>query len=171
MITNPEIQPWFFRVEPYEGESISHFLGRFKRANDLTSSGLGQSAGIGGIVARWEKFRLNPRPSTKELEALAKVVGIETDRVTQMLPPEGVAMKHEPIRLCGACYIEQPSHLMKWQYKTTNCCTRHSLALLSECPKCKARFKVPSLWIEGHCQRCFMTFAEMRSYQKAVRTV
>jgi hypothetical protein len=28
---NKEIQPWWFVVEPYEGESISHFLGRFRR--------------------------------------------------------------------------------------------------------------------------------------------
>lgn len=30
------IQPWLFQVEPLEGESLSHFLGRFRRANDLT---------------------------------------------------------------------------------------------------------------------------------------
>jgi type I restriction enzyme M protein len=30
-----EIQPWWFLVEPFEGESISHYLGRFRRANEL----------------------------------------------------------------------------------------------------------------------------------------
>ncbi len=29
----PFIPPWVFTIEPYEGESISHFLGRFRRAN------------------------------------------------------------------------------------------------------------------------------------------
>jgi hypothetical protein len=45
-----EIQPWFFLVEPYDRESISHFLGRFRRANDLTSSGLSNVSGVGVIL-------------------------------------------------------------------------------------------------------------------------
>ena len=71
MISESDIQPWFFRVEPYEGESVSHFLGRFRRANELTPSGLGRVAGIGAVVARWEKFHLNPFPTWRELEAIA----------------------------------------------------------------------------------------------------
>ena len=60
------IQPWLFRVEPLEGESLSHFLGRFRRANYLTVSGLGKEAELGGAVARWEKFRFNPPPSRQQ---------------------------------------------------------------------------------------------------------
>lgn len=97
----PEIQPWLFQIEPYPGESLSHFLGRFRRANELTPTGLGKMAGLGGAIARWEKFRFNPPPSREELEALAVVVGVEGDRLLQMLPPAGVGMKMEPIRLCG----------------------------------------------------------------------
>ena len=41
-----DIQPWLFRVEPLEGESLSHFLGRFRRANKLTPNGLGKMAGL-----------------------------------------------------------------------------------------------------------------------------
>jgi transcriptional regulator with XRE-family HTH domain len=163
-----EIQPWFFLVKPYLGESISHFLGRFRRANALTSTSLSKAAGLGGALARWEKFRFNPRPSQEELEALAAVVGVSAGRLAQMLPPVEIAMKHEPIRLCGACYAEQPYHHMEWQYKTTNCCNHHGLALLSECPKCGARFKVPALWINGHCHRCFIPFAEMEGAQKII---
>ncbi|WP_392536155.1 hypothetical protein [Nostoc sp. C117] len=44
------IKPWLFRVQPYQGESLSHFLGRFRRANDLTPTGLGKAAGLGGRV-------------------------------------------------------------------------------------------------------------------------
>ena len=62
-----EINPWLFQVEPYPGESLSHFLGCFRRANDLTTTGLGKAAGVGGAmpaaggaIARWEKFRFNP---------------------------------------------------------------------------------------------------------------
>jgi hypothetical protein len=35
------IEPWLFLIKPYEGESLSHFLGRFRRANHLSASGLG----------------------------------------------------------------------------------------------------------------------------------
>ncbi|HAX78807.1 MAG TPA: hypothetical protein DCY88_24005 [Cyanobacteria bacterium UBA11372] len=163
-----EIEPWLFRLEPLEGESLSHFLGRFRRANNLTPTGLGKMAGLGGAIARWEKFRFNPPPSRQQLEALAVVVGVESDRLQQMLPPPGVGMKLEPIRLCGACYAEVPCHEIKWQFKTTAGCDRHGLRLLSECPNCGARFKVPSLWVDGWCQRCFMNFGEIVKYQKVI---
>ncbi|MFN6527290.1 helix-turn-helix domain-containing protein [Nostoc sp. ChiSLP03a] len=163
-----EIQPWLFRVEPYEAESLSHFLGRFRRANDLTPTGLGKAAGFGGAIARWEKFRFNPPPFRQQLEALATVVGVDADRLAQMLPPAGVGIKMEPIRLCAACYTESPCHKIEWQFKATNRCYRHKLHLLSECPNCGARFKIPALWIDGHCQRCFMRFTEMVNYQKSV---
>lgn len=155
-----------FPIEPYEGESISHFLGRFRSENDLTASGLGKLTGLGGAIARWEKFRFNPPPSTKDLEALALVVGVTADRLKQMLPPEGIAIKLEPIRICCACYAEQPWHRMEWQYKTTDRCTRHGVTLLSECPECHARFQIPSLWLEGRCHRCFISFAAMCHNQK-----
>lgn len=163
-----DIQPWLFRVEPFEGESLSHFLGRFRRANNLSASGLGKEAGIGAVVARWEKFYLNPFPSSRELEGLARVVQVGADRLREMLPPVGVEMKHEPIRLCGACYAQSPCHKIKWQFKTTQGCDRHQLSLLSECPNCGARFKVPALWADGWCQRCFAGFGEMAKCQKSI---
>ena len=163
-----EIQPWLFRVEPYEGESLSHFLGRLRRANDLTPSGLGKTAGLGGAIARWEKFRFNPPPNHQQLEKLATVVGVDANRLAQMLPPAGVGMKMEPIRLCAACYVESPCHKIEWQFKETQRCKQHKLTLLSECPNCGARFKVPALWVDGWCQRCFTPFAEMVKYQKTI---
>jgi len=163
-----EIQPWLFRVEPLEGESLSHFLGRFRWANELTPSGLGKLAGLGGAIARWEKFRFNPPPSRQQLEALAVVIGVEGDRLVEMLPPAGVGMKLEPPRLCGACYGESPCHRIEWQFKTIRGCDRHSLRLLSECPNCGARFKVPALWVDGWCQRCCMPFGEMVDRQRGI---
>ncbi|MCC5638709.1 TniQ family protein [Nostoc sp. CHAB 5844] len=160
------IKPWLFRVQPYQGESLSHFLGRFRQANDLTPNGLGKAAGLGGAIARWEKFRFNPPPSRQQLEALAVVVEIDVDRLVQMLPPAGVGMKMEPIRLCAACYIESPCHKIEWQFKVTQGCDRHKLSLLSECPNCGERFKVPALWVDGWCQRCFLGFGEMMKSQK-----
>lgn len=161
-----EIQPWLFQIEPLQGESLSHFLGRFRRANDLTPTGLGKAAGLGGAIARWEKFRFNPPPTNEQLEALAVVLGVDIDRLKQMLPPLGVGMKMEPIRLCAACYVESPCHKIEWQLKVTQGCKSHNLTLLSECLNCGSRFKVPAFWMDGWCQRCFLTFADMVKYQK-----
>jgi len=36
-----DIDPGLFRVEPLEGESLSHFLGLFRRANKLTPTLVG----------------------------------------------------------------------------------------------------------------------------------
>lgn len=166
MSENEEIQPWLFVVEPYPGESLSHFLGRFRRENELSPSGLGREAGIGAVVARWEKFHLNPFPSWQELEALASVVQVNAERLREMLPPQGIKMKHQPIRLCGACYAQVPCHRIEWQFKTILVCKLHKLHLHTECPNCKAKFKIPALWSDGHCQRCFMTFGKMSQYQK-----
>lgn len=52
-------QLWLTRVEPYEGESISHFLGRFRREKGnkfSAASGLGEVAGLGAVLARWKSF-------------------------------------------------------------------------------------------------------------------
>ena len=62
-------------------------------------------------------------------------------------------------------YREVPYHQIEWQYKKTEFCNKHGLTLLSECPKCGARFKIPSLWVDGWCQRCFLPFSEMVKYQ------
>jgi len=131
---------------------------------------LGKETGLGAVIARWEKFRFNPRPSQRELEALASVVQVDVPRLRAMLPSEGVGMKLEPIRLCGACYGEALYHKIEWQLKTTEFCPEHGLTLLSECPNCGARFQIPSLWVDGWCHRCFIPFAEMVSSQKAVKS-
>lgn len=161
------IQPWLFQPEPYESESLSHFLGRFRRQNHLTPSGLGKLAGIGAVVARWERFHLNPPPSRTELEALAEVVGVSAGQLATMLPPKGVGMQGFPIRLCGACYGETPCHQIQWQYKSVWKCDRHQLLLLPRCPKCKGDFKVPAEWVSGSCSRCSTLFGEMKQFQKS----
>lgn len=167
-MTAPDVKPWLFIIQPYEGESLSHFLGRFRRANHLSAAGLGNLAGIGAVIARWERFHFNPRPSQQELEAIAPVVEVDTQRLAEMLPPAGVGMQHEPIRLCGACYAETPCHQIKWQFKETGGCDRHHLRLLAKCPKCDKPFSIPTLWVEGFCNRCFINFAEMAKFQKLI---
>ncbi|MBT9314366.1 TniQ family protein [Leptothoe spongobia] len=160
------IQPWLFNVEPYEGESLSHFLGRVRSRNHLTASGLGQLAGIGAVVARWERFHLNPYPTQAQFEALGKLLGISSERFWTMLPPQGEGMKCEPIRLCGACYKESPCHRIEWQFKSRWKCDLHNLKLLAKCSNCEARFKIPALWEDGRCNRCRMSFGEMATLER-----
>ncbi len=160
------IQPWLFNVDPYDGESLSHFLGRVRQRNHLTASGLGQMAGIGAVVARWERFHLNPYPTQGQMEALGNLLGVSPRRLWAMLPEQGEGMKCEPIRLCGACYGEIPCHRIEWQYKSRWKCSSHQLKLLSKCPNCEAKFKIPALWEDGCCSRCRMPFAELAKLQK-----
>ncbi|WP_375470403.1 TniQ family protein [uncultured Nostoc sp.] len=158
--------PRFFQVEPLEGESLSHFLGRFRRANYLTATQLGKLTGIGAVILRWEKFYLNPFPTTQELEALAAVVEVKVDRLIEMLQPLGVTMKPRPIRLCGACYQESPCHRIEWQFKEKMKCDRHKLCLLTKCTNCETPFPIPADWAQGECPHCFLPFATMAKRQK-----
>jgi len=164
------IQPWLFEVEPYPGESLSHFLGRFRHQNHLTANGLGKMAGIGAVIGRWERFHLNPYPTEAQFEALGKVVGVAPDRLWAMLPSKGEGMKCDPIRLCGSCYEKSPCHRIEWQYKSVWQCPRHHLKLLSKCPHCGARFKVPAFWNDGFCSRCHLSFSALSNWQKPAST-
>jgi hypothetical protein len=162
-----EIQSWLLSLEPFAGESLSHFLGRFRRQNHLSPSALGDLAGVGAVIARWERFHLNPFPSDAELAAVAEVVGVTPARLREMLAPEGVKMKCEPIRLCGACCQEEPYHRLEWQYQSTGGCDRHQIRLLSKCRNCQAKFPMPALWEDGCCIRCRLSFGEMAKWQKS----
>jgi hypothetical protein len=127
---------------------------------------LGEVRRAWGGVSALGKVYFNPFPTHQELEALATVVEVEADRLREMLPPPGVGMKHSPIRSCGRCYAESPCHQIEWQFKVTVGCNGHKLRLLSKCPVCEKPFPIPALWVEGHCPRCFTSFAEMAKYQK-----
>ncbi|MGH1394464.1 MAG: TniQ family protein [Trichormus sp.] len=159
-------EPRIFEVEPLEGESLSHFLGRFRRENYLTSSQLGKLTGLGAVVSRWEKLYFNPFPTRQELEALASVVRVNADRLAQMLPPKEVTMKPRPIRLCAACYAKVPCHRIEWQYKDKMKCDRHNLRLLTKCTNCETPFSIPADWVQGECPHCFLPFATMAKRQK-----
>lgn len=160
-------KPWY--VEPYDGESISHYFGRYRREETVSISSpsrLSQAAGIGPVLARWEKFRFNPFPTKAELEAIGKLIGLDAERLLQMLPPQGERMKLEPIRLCAGCYAEAPYHRLEWQFQSTAGCDIHQLRLLSKCPGCEEPFPIPALWAKGECRKCRMPFKIMVKWQK-----
>jgi hypothetical protein len=160
-------------VEPLEHESISHYLGRLRRfkANSLPSAySLGQAAGIGAVTARWEKLYFNPFPTAAELEAIERLIGLNTGRLEAMLPHRGMTLQPRPIRLCGACYTESACHRMEWQYKdVVAVCPHHSLRLLERCPSCKTPFKIPASWTDGTCDHCGMRFTSMVKYQERIK--
>jgi hypothetical protein len=161
-------EPWLEVVNPFPGESISSFLGRFERANVWTTYQIGRVSGLGAVVSRWKKLYLNPFPKREELEALANVVEVSADRLAEMLPPLGKTMKPRPIQLCAACYAESPCHRIEWQFKDAYKCDRHHLRLLLKCTNCKTPFPIPALWVEGECLRCSLPFATMARRQQRV---
>lgn len=159
-------EAWINTVEPLPGESISHFLGRFERANLLTGYQIGKEAGVGAIVTRWKKLYLNPFPTQQELQALAKFVEVEVEKLTETLPLKGITMKPRPIKLCAACYAEEPCHRIEWQYKEKMKCDRHQLSLLTKCTNCGTPFPIPADWEVGQCPHCSLPFAKMAKRQK-----
>lgn len=163
-IQNP---PWY--LEPFEGESVSHYFGRFRRQEIISVSSpasLSKAAKIGPALSRWEKFRFNPRPKQKELEKMGKLIGLDADKLALMFPPSGEATVHRSTRLCGACYKEAPYHRIEWQFKSTEGCSKHRLRLICRCPACDEKIAQPFEWTDGNCQRCGMKFTSMAKRQK-----
>lgn len=167
MMENIANEPRFFDIELLQGESLSHFLGRFRRENYLTATQLGKLTGLGAVIGRWEKCYFNPFPTQHELEALAGIVGVEVEKLREILPPKGVTMKPRPIRLCGACYAESSYHRIEWQFKDVMRCDRHQLRLLTKCTNCETSFPIPADWVQGECPHCFLPFATMAKRQKS----
>jgi hypothetical protein len=175
MHLDDEALPRLAYIEPFEHESISHYLGRLRRckANSLPSAyALGQAAGIGGVAARWEKLYFNPFPTDEELGAIAHLINLQPEQFRTMLPQQGFIMQPRPIRLCAACYDEEPCHRMEWQKKDIiGVCEHHRLRLLERCPRCKQAFKIPALWTNGKCHRCKLPFSSMVKYQERIKAI
>ena len=166
----PQHPPWY--LEPFAGESISHYFGRFRHQEIISVSSpsrLGKAAGIGTALSRWEKFRFNPRPTHKELEAMSKLIGVEVSKLEALCPPKGEAMVHRSTRLCALCYREAPYHHIHWQFQSTEYCEKHQLPLISRCPACDEKLPLPSEWEEGKCQRCGMKFTSMKKRQEIAK--
>lgn len=156
-------------LPPYEGESFSHYLGRWMRkesVNISSSSHLSSQLRFGTNLYRWERFYFNPPPSDEDLEILASIMDLELERLKLLFPSGEEKINCDRIRLCAACYKESPYHRLAWQYDSTAGCEIHRLRLLSRCICCEESFPIPVLW-KGKCKRCKLPFQNMKTRQKA----
>ena len=150
---------WVFEVEVGDGESLGHFLGRFRRANILSCKTLAEYLGVRfEWVRAWEVPSLRRNPTDLQLIALSKLVRVSPQRLSEMLPPEDL---HLATRLCPACYREVGVHKTSWQRAGVDICSRHQLPLLSACPACGTCFQIPVFWDDPRCEYCGLAFEEM----------
>jgi hypothetical protein len=155
------IRPWLFEVEPYPDESFSHFLGRFRRANCLSSSHLASMLGERShVVTYWESPSRQRRPTPLKLQQLSQMSGVAIARLQQTWSSADTRM-HWPTRLCPDCYAQDPWHRLTWQQVDHPQCDRHRLLLLSCCPICQHPLRLPSQWATGECDRCQLPFSQM----------
>ncbi|MEP0873534.1 hypothetical protein NDA01_27625 [Trichocoleus desertorum AS-A10] len=111
-----ELQHSILYLPPYEGESISHYLGRWFRQEAVSLSdsfSLSRKLKLGSVLWRWQHFYFNPSNHDLLLK-ISTLTEVEVDRLLQMFPPEREPIKPKPIRLCAACYVEAPYHCMGW---------------------------------------------------------
>ncbi|WNN92139.1 helix-turn-helix domain-containing protein [Gloeocapsopsis dulcis] len=91
-----------FRVKAYPGESLGHFLGRFRRANQLSHKAIADHLGIRvEWVMAWEAPSRRRNPTPLQLIALGKLVNLKPKLLAKMLPTE---LLHLQTRLCAVCY-------------------------------------------------------------------
>lgn len=177
-----EIRPWIVRVQPETGESLSHYLGRFRRANVLSQRQLTQlitqpqgrnssddAPGQRALIQGWETPSRQRQPTTEQLERLSQITEVDVAQLESLLPPKsikagafaGANARYLATRLCSQCYQEKPIHRQSWQIAANARCPEHNCLLLRECPACKSAFRLPSLWEIGRCERCWLPFVEM----------
>lgn len=158
---------WVFRVTAYPGESLGHFLGRFRRANELSHKAVASHLGVGiAWVQDWEIPSRRRNPTQLQRIALSKLVEVDPKQLAFMLPPTRL---HLQTRLCAACYAEIPVHRAVWQRAGKAVCGHHALRLLSACPVCETSFRTPALWDDERCEHCGLSFSQMQLYQQSSR--
>lgn len=154
-----------FRVKAYPGESLGHFLGRFRRENQLSHKVIAYHLGIRvAWVMAWDAPSRRRNPTPLQLIALGKLVDLKPKQLVKMLPCEPL---HLQTRLCAVCYTEMPVHRVAWQQAKTNQCDRHQLRLLSVCPECGTGFRTPALWSDSCCEYCGLPFSQMATLQQS----
>jgi transcriptional regulator with XRE-family HTH domain len=161
------VELWLLQVESYPNESFGHFLGRFRRANCLSSAHLSAMLGQRSyVVSYWESPSRQRRPSPAQLQQLSQLTGVAISQLQLMWLSSDIPL-HWPTRFCPDCYAEAPWHKLTWQRADQPHCAIHQRSLLSKCPRCYHAFQLPSYWAIGQCDRCQFPFAQMRFYQAA----
>ena len=172
MVTHPsesERPPWY--LEPFEGESVNHYFGRFRRQPAVSvakPTSLSRLAKVGPVLFKWEHFYFNPPPKRTEIEAIGKLINLEVEKLVAMFPPSGGRIVYRSTRFCAACYREAPYHRMMWQFQSVAGCEKHRLRLLSRCPGCNTKISLPNEWEEGVCKQGGMKFMSMMKRQKLI---
>ncbi|MBE9010805.1 TniQ family protein [Pseudanabaenaceae cyanobacterium LEGE 13415] len=155
---------WIFRVEPHPDESFGHFMGRFRRANELSHKAIADQLGIRiEWVQSWDSPSRRRNPTSLQMIALSKLTDVDPEQLAKMLPSEPL---HLQTRLCPVCYTEVPVHRSTWQQLNVDQCDRHSMQLLSACPECQTGFRTPALWEDDRCEGCGLSFAQMPCHPK-----
>lgn len=161
--------PWCIRVEPLAGESFSHFLGRFRRANALSHQTLADELSRSGLqclpslIQAWESPSRRCPPTEGQLQVLSELMQLEVSQLKVLLFPSNVEFEMST-RLCSDCYGQSPIHRLSWQRVEMRECAEHHCLLLSACPVCQTSFRLPSLWEEGRCEWCWLPFEAMGNY-------
>ena len=165
------IRPWLFEVEPYPDESFSHFLGRFRRANCLSSSHLASMLGERShVVAYWESPSRQRCPTPLQRQQLSQKTGVAIARLQQMWSSADTQL-YCPTRLCPECYAQDPWHRLTWQQADHPNCDRHPRSLLSQCPQCQHPLRLPSQWVTGECDRCQLPFSQIAPIKVCDRAI
>ena len=160
-----EAESWIFHVEPHPEESFGHFMGRFRRANELSHKAIADYLGIRvEWVQSWDSPSRRRNPTSLQIIALSKLTEVDPEQLAKMLSLEPL---HLQTRLCPACYAEAPVHRSTWQRAKTNWCKRHALRLLSACPVCGTDFRTPAFWEDGRCEPCGLLFNQMQIHQQS----
>ena len=169
-MNSEEINQSLLYLPPYDDESISHYLGRWYRQEVVNTDSytLGKRLRLGTILWRWENFYFNPPPTCEALQKINELMGLGVERLMLMFPPQHEPIKPRPIKICAACYAENPYHRISWQLQSTEGCKHHRRCLLSQCPerKCKEPFPIPSQLTVLACKKCGMRYATMAKKQK-----
>jgi transcriptional regulator with XRE-family HTH domain len=157
-----EGQSWIFQIPPEPGESFGHYLGRFRRANCLSRSGLAELMALDSTTVRgWETPSLDRPPRGEQLKKVSALIGVSEAELLEMLPGERSQVYLET-RLCPACYTDNPIHQKHWQQVKVTQCDRHHNNFLTVCPDCGTSFRLPALWENGCCERCWLPFRDMQ---------
>ncbi len=158
---------WIFQITPMPGESIGHYLGRFRRANCLTQSGLAELVSIEVRLLRGLEMPSMGQPlNAAQVEKLTALLGLSELQLSEMLP-QARSQLYLATRLCSKCYGEMPIHQNDWQRAVIAQCARHQHPFLTACPACHTALRRPALWENGCCEQCWLPFQQMHPSDSA----